>query len=376
MSFSLLSSNQRQPNWELYSIDRFSDYLPAWDELNAQGPQSPLLSTDFVLPVISRFGRPNDLLAICRLETMPIAMVALGPVGIGRWSTLNPIVNPLQPPVAPLGLWIARRDTQITELLPGLLKALPGFPLILSVMNQDNRLIRRPNNEGPFNTVDHISTPSITINTSFSSYWKSRKAHFKQNLRRRRRILAVSGRTSYLKMLTSVESSNVAFDDFCKMEHSGWKGKEGVSLEKNQIVKQCYRDIINNFFRTGQAVIYKYFYDCQLVAMDICLKGYDTFFVFKTTYDETESATGPAFLMREEQLRDIFDQEKTRPRIEFYGPLMDWQQRWATEVRTMYHLNCYRFHFIKKIYENVKRIRGFFPPKKSGQTQRSGMADD
>jgi hypothetical protein len=376
MSFFLPSSNHRQPRWELHSIERFSDYLTVWNELNAQGPESPLLSTDFVFPVMNHFGRPDNLLAICKLGTNPIAMALLAPVGIGRWSTLNPIVDPLQPPVAPLGLLVARKDTQITELLPRLLKALPGFPLVLSVMNQDDRLVPRPNNAGSFNTIDHITTPSIHINTSYSIYWKSRKAHFKQNLRRRRKLLLTSGRIPLLEILSSTDSSNIAFDDFCKIEHSGWKGKEGVSLEHNRLIKQCYQDIINNFFRNGNALIYKYFYDNRIAAMDICLKNYNTLFVFKTTYDEAESVTGPAFLMREEQLRSMFDQGKVGPRIEFYGPLMDWQRRWATEVRTMYHLNCYRFNFIREINEKIKAIQRLKLRLKPNQTQRSGTEND
>ena len=202
MSFFLFSSSQRQPGWELYPIACFSDYLTAWDELNAQGPQSPLLSTDFVLPVINCFGRPNDLLAICRVETKPIAMAILGPVGIGRWSTLNPILDPLQPPVAPLGLWVTRKDTQITGILPRLLRELPGFPLVLSVMNQDSRLACRPIDVGQFNTIDHIKTPSIYMETSFSNYWKDRKKHFKHDLRRRRNNLIKSARIPNLKVLT------------------------------------------------------------------------------------------------------------------------------------------------------------------------------
>jgi hypothetical protein len=364
-----VSNNQRQPSWELNSIDQFSDHLEAWNELNTHGPQSPLLATDFVLPVVNCFGRPVDLLAICRLETKPIAMAILGPVGIGRWSTLNPIVDPLQPPVAPLGLWVAHRDTQITELLPRLLKTLPGFPLVLSVMNQDGRIIRRPNNSGPFNTVNHIKTPSIYIDTSFSDYWKNRKKHFKHDLRRRRNNLLKSGRTPRLKVIESVESADIYFETYCQMENAGWKGREGVSLVCNQDTKRCYAAMWNNFSRHGNARAYQYFYNDRLVAMDLCIKGYQTLSILKTTYEEAEAASGPASLMREEQLRDIADRQNEIQRIEFYGPLMDWQQRWATEVRTMYHLNCYRFKLLKTLSRKIKSMRWHSEREPQAQTE-------
>ena len=376
MSFLLFSNSQRQPGWELHPIARFSDYLTTWDELNAQGPQSPLLSTDFVLPVINRFGRPNDLLAICRIEMTPIAMAILGPVGIGRWSTLNPILDPLQPPVAPLGLWVTHKDTQMTGILPQLLRKLPGFPLVLSVMNQDSRLSHRPIDAGTFNTIDHIKTPSIYMDGTFSDYWKNRKKHFKHDLRRRRSILVRSARIPRLKVLISGKPIDMAFDEFCRMENAGWKGRESVSLECNQDTKRCYREMWANFSKNGNARAYQYFYNDLLVATDLCLKSHQTLSILKTTYEEAEATTGPASLMREEQLHDIFEREKEIHRIEFYGPLMDWQKRWVTEVRTMYHLNCYRFNLLRKLMNKINRIRRRFKFRLSSQIQRSDLKDD
>jgi len=352
-----MSDRKNQLSWELNSIGRFSDYLTTWDELNAEGPQSPLLSTDFVLPVINCFGRPVDRLAICRLETKPIAMVILGPVGFCRWSTLNPVLDPLHPPVAPLGLWVALKDTQITEMLPSLLRKLPGFPLLLSVMNQDTRLSHRPNDLGEFNTVDHIETPSIYLEASFAEYWKDRKKHFKHDLRRRRNNLIKSGRIPRLEVVISAKSAEEAFDDFCQMENSGWKGREAVSLERNQHTKRCYREMWTRFSKRENARAYRYFYNDRLVATDLCLKSHQTLSILKTTYEEAEAATGPASLMREEQLRDIVERDSEIRRLEFYGPLMDWQKRWVTEVRTMYHLNCYRFTFLRKLRQAMNRLR-------------------
>jgi hypothetical protein len=358
MSFCLFSKINSRPTWEVYSADQFSNYLTIWDQLNAQGPQSPLLTTDFILPVINWFSRPTDLLAICRIGTEPIAMLILSPVGNGRWSTLNPILDPSQPPVAPLGLLVAHKDAKITELLPRLLMKLPGFPLLLSVMNQDDRLFYRPNDKGKLSTIDHITTPSIYLDTSFADYWNSRKKHFKHDLRRRRNHLIKSGRIPHLKVIEITGSTDIAFDSFCQMENAGWKGREAVSLECNRDTKRCYREMWTNFSKRGNARAYQYFYNDRLVATDLCLISYQTLSILKTTYDEAEGATGPASLMREEQLRAISDRESGIWRLEFYGPLMEWQKRWATEVRKMYHLNCYRFGLLRilgKIIQDARR---------------------
>jgi hypothetical protein len=81
------------------------------------------------------------------------------------------------------------------------------------------------------------------------------------------------------------------------------------------------------------------------------------------------SASGPASLMREEQLHDIADRENEIQRIEFYGPLMDWQQRWATEVRTMFHLNCYRFKSLRTLSRKIKNMRWHSERELQAQTE-------
>jgi hypothetical protein len=242
-------------------------------------------------------------------------------------------------------------------------------------MNQDSRLVCRPIAVGQFNTIDHIKTPSIYMGTSFSDYWKDRKKHFKHDLRRRRNNLMKSARIPRLKVLTSGQPIDMAFEEFCRMENAGWKGREAVSLECNQDTKRCYREMWTNFSRNKNALAYQYFYNDRLVATDLCLKGHQTLSILKTTYEETEAATGPASLMREEQLRDIVDREKEINRIEFYGPLMDWQKRWVTEVRTMYHLNCYRFNFLQKLVNKINRIRRRSKLRPLRQMQRSDMED-
>ncbi len=52
-------------------------------------------------------------------------------------------------------------------------------------------------------------------------------------------------------------------------------------------------------------------------------------------------------LMRQEAFRRIFADTRVR-RIEFYGKVMDWHTKWTREIRTMYHLNCYRYSFLAR----------------------------
>ena len=64
----------------------------------------------------------------------------------------------------------------------------------------------------------------------------------------------------------------------------------------------------------------------------------------------------PAFLMRLETFRKLFDERQIK-RIEFFGKLMEWHTRWSDEVRTMYHVNYYRWPFLPRIRHTLAKLR-------------------
>ena len=57
--------------------------------------------------------------------------------------------------------------------------------------------------------------------------------------------------------------------------------------------------------------------------------------------------------MRHEYFRQIFDGGRIR-RVEFYGKVMEWHRRWTDDVRTLYHVNCYRSSWLRTMYEFVR----------------------
>ena len=70
--------------------------------------------------------------------------------------------------------------------------------------------------------------------------------------------------------------------------------------------------------------------------------------VLKTTYDETISNLSPAFLLREEEIRQHFGEKRIR-RVEFFGKVMDWHMQWTREARMLYHVNVNRFPWLARL---------------------------
>lgn len=59
--------------------------------------------------------------------------------------------------------------------------------------------------------------------------------------------------------------------------------------------------------------------------------------------------------MRQEAFRKLFDGQRIK-RIEFYGKLMEWHTRWSDEVRTRYHVTCYRWPWLAKMRERRRAV--------------------
>lgn len=71
--------------------------------------------------------------------------------------------------------------------------------------------------------------------------------------------------------------------------------------------------------------------------------------VLKTAYDEALDHVSPGMLMREDEFRQVFD-ERQVTRIEFYGRVLEWHTRWTDEIRTLYHVNYYRWPLIRTLH--------------------------
>ena len=76
----------------------------------------------------------------------------------------------------------------------------------------------------------------------------------------------------------------------------------------------------------GEAVVYQYQFDDRVVAMNLCLSRQGELVVLKTTYDESIKTFSPAFLLRENELQEIYRTGKIK-RIEYFGRLMDWHTK-------------------------------------------------
>jgi CelD/BcsL family acetyltransferase involved in cellulose biosynthesis len=332
--------------WTVLPAAQFAAHADAWRILNRDTLGSPLLEPEFVRPLLEQFCEGRERLVIGTDGASVKAMGFLVPRGRGVWEAF-------QPSQAPIGLWLHRPGLPLGELLAGLTRELPGAALMVGLTQRDPQLEPRPADSATLRTVDYIRTAHVTIQGSFEDYWNARGKNLRSNLKKQRARLAKEGVVTRMQIDRLPEQMAAAVADYGRLESAGWKAQLGTAIHPDNAQGRFYTAMLAGFARRGAAAVYRYWFDQQLVAMDLCIEGGGALIVLKTTYDESVPASlSPTLLMREECCQQLFAQAQ-HARLEFYGKVMDWHTRWTDEIRTMYHVNHYRWPVLQQLHASV-----------------------
>jgi len=242
--------------------------------------------------------------------------------------------------------------------LRDLMRALPGYPLILGVSQQDPLYSSFPNTSNGANVeiLHYIDTPWLRISGTFPEYWDQRGKNLKHNLDRQGRRIKEQGRR--LELVAAREPSCMAdcLREYSRLESAGWKGKEGTAVDENNVQGKFYRDIFEDFCTTKEAVIFQLLLDGKIVASDLCLIRGGMLVVLKTAYDESTDRLSPSLLMRREILKQFYSDRNIEV-VEFYGKLRPWHTQWTAETRKMFHLNVFRNGPVARTRKFLERWR-------------------
>jgi len=335
--------------WTLLPASRFGELAADWDALRALGPAAPMLAADFIAPMLPAFGSGRELIAMCHDDSHRLlAAAVLAPQGHASWATF-------QPAQAPLGCWLQRPGTDPQALLASLLPALPGFALLAGLTQCDPFLLGRPPDASHARISDYIDTARIAVEGDADTWWESRGKNLRANLKKQRNRLAAAAVATRLEVWRDPQQVAQAIADYGRLESTGWKGRAGTAVAADNEQGRFYRQMLEAFCARGRGSIYRYSFGEQLVAMDLCIEDGDCIVILKTAYDESvPKHYSPALLMREEACRRVFEEGRFR-RIEFYGKVMEWHTRWTDDVRTLYHLNYYRWPLLRRLHAALRR---------------------
>jgi CelD/BcsL family acetyltransferase involved in cellulose biosynthesis len=336
--------------WIFLPAREFRICQETWRTLNEAGGGSPLLRTEFLASLIEHFASGDELIAICSEDGTPVAITVLEESTTGKWQTF-------QRSQGPLGAWLQRTNISLEVLLEALVEALPGFPLMVAITQQDPELLSRPGDSGRTATLDFIRTARVIVDRSFDDYWKSRDGKLRRETSRRLRRLHTMGIEPRLEAVTGTDAVADCIRDFGRLESAGWKGREGSAVHADNIQGRFYTSLLESFCAIGKGRIYRFWLGERLAAMQLCVGNERTLVFLKTAYDENFETHGPGILMQYEIMRQLFSESRIDA-VEFYGRTGQPQAKWCdNRIRMMYHVNHYRWPWLPKLLQRIRPLR-------------------
>ncbi|MCI0417940.1 MAG: GNAT family N-acetyltransferase [Acidobacteria bacterium] len=324
----------------------FREVRKEWDSINRFRGNHILLDSGFVEPLIRHFGGGQDLVLGMNDSS---CMALLNRSSQGRWTTF-------QPSQSPLGLIVSKQPDAHGDELVELLQDLPGFVLQLSVTQQDPEyaVFLRGNEPAHIETLDYIQTARLPLIGAFEDYWQSRGKNLRHNLSRQRR--RIEEKRGVLELVAERTASNMGacIREYGRLESEGWKGTKGTAVSEGNSQGGFYREILEHFCRQGEGIVYQLKLDGKVIASDLCLCRNGMLVVLKTAYDESIEGVSPALLLRQECVRQSYEEKQIRL-IEFYGKVRDWHTKWTNDFRIMYHINVFRNRWLARSRKLIKR---------------------
>ena len=209
-------------------------------------------------------------------------------------------------------------------------------------------------------TLDYIQTARIPLDGTFEEYWAAREGRLRKNNDRLRRRMAEKGLRLDFTVIRDPAGVGEAIGEFGRLESKGWKAKEGTAVSVDNAQGRFYRALLEDFCARGEGVIYQLRIDGQVVAMDICVTRGDA----GSSQDRLRRGSGASIHRHFCFARTSFGTSIPADGFgtyEFYGPLMEYQLRWTRDIRTLYHLTCFRHRWVRSARDLVKRMRTHQP---------------
>lgn len=345
-------------DWRFVPAARFGQYAQSWQSLLSRRPSNPVIDAAFVETLITVFGSGKEVLAMCGEPDDLCAMGLLTRCRPGSWETFQPSQHPLS-------AWVHRPDVSYEGMMSSLMKALPGMPLILSITQKDPDIHPRPEESACLRTLDYVRTAKIVVDRPFEEYWSARDHNVRRQVERRAKRLRQQGIAAHLDEIRDAEAVVEAIAEFGRIESAGWKGRSGTAIHSDNPQGAFYTTLFRTFCRRGGGVVYRYRFNDATVAMELCIESGGTLVMLKTTYDEAQRVYAPGMLMRHEIFERAFASGYIK-KIEFLGALQLWQEKWCDEVRTLYHVNYYRWPWLVPL----QRLRSAWRPREDGEPLR------
>ncbi len=157
----------------------------------------------------------------------------------------------------------------------------------------------------PFSKESALSIPFVIINNDWETYWKSRKKHFRHEVKRKTKKLSQLGNIEFRMQESPMPQENL--QQFLQLENSGWKGKNNSSILHRPHLLRMYTHLSQLQSEQLKLINFNMLVDNRLISSSLCLRTPHGLYVFKIAYDESFNKYSPGILLRLHELQYSFE---------------------------------------------------------------------
>ncbi len=330
-------------SWVLYNKNVSETLCERLD--NNQYPNSDHLLLDLIFAknLLTSFPENNIYLAEYAVENSCMIACLLVYRGFGRWDSYMPGQSPLS------FVYVdATVDKNIiSSAIKKLFKILPKVALRVTFLRQDPDLVDKELYSGFKASVftNCSLNTSIPLKDGFEKYWSGRPKKIRKEISRKLTKLENLETNVSLKIITAECKIEEAVNQYGDLESSGWKGREGSAVNKNNTQGKFYKNILLENAKRKRSAIFNLLVDEKIIASLLTIYNSKMIIVLKTTYDESLSNLSPGRLIDYFMIREVAESNLSDT-IENYTNASESDKKWCTRFRDMYHIEFYRWSWL------------------------------
>lgn len=216
----------------------------------------------------------------------------------------------------------------------------------------------------------------LRIRGGLDDYVHSLGNNFRRNLKKAGKKLSIHPDVEFV-FLRNAEPGNPCFEDFLRLEASGWKARNGTAILQNQRIVDFYRGITDNLASRGWLEWHLLKIGRRAIAAHMACRINKTLTLLKIAYDEEYQHMAPGnhlFLKMVERAHEQGDTDEINCITD-----SEWHDNWnmsKREYRTVYVYpknvaSSAFFYFPRKIHVG---LRNFMRPFR-GYLRTNGLRD-
>jgi CelD/BcsL family acetyltransferase involved in cellulose biosynthesis len=172
------------------------------------------------------------------------------------------------------------------------------------------------------------ASPRLRLSGSWESYFQSRTAKHRSNLRNR---LGRLQRLGPVEMEEIAGGSDLAraLEDGLRIEAAAWKGKSGTAIASQSESRNFYQSFATRAAQRGWLRLQFLKVNGKRIAFNYCVRFRDTLYIIKQGYDPEYAPYSPFNLLCFYLLQDAFRSGASA--VDFLGCEEPWKRTWTEE---------------------------------------------